>query len=224
MLADVGHRLGVVDADRRARLEQRVDQHQGRGLADVVGPGLEGQAPDGDRLARELAAEVVLDLVEAARASGASLTASTASIIRAGRPWSAAMCIQRADVLGEAAAAVADAGEQEVEADRLSWPMPRRTSLMSAPIRSQRLAISLMKLILVASRQLATYLVISALSGDITRNGRSVRRNGAYSSCSTSRDFGPADADDHAVGLDEVVDRRPFLEELGVAGDVERGR
>ena len=52
-----------------------------------------------------------------------------------------------------------------------SWPMPRRTSLMSAPSRSQRLAISLMKLILVASRALATYLVISALSGDMTRNG-----------------------------------------------------
>ena len=43
-----------------------------------------------------------------------------------------------------------------------------------------------MKLILVASRQLATYLVISALSGVMTRNGRSVRRNGAYSSCSRS--------------------------------------
>ena len=61
---------------------------------------------------------------------------------------------------------------------RLSWPMPRRTSLMSAPIRSQRLAISLMKLIFVESSALATYLVISALSGDITRNGFSVRRNG----------------------------------------------
>ena len=61
---------------------------------------------------------------------------------------------------------------------RLSWPMPRRTSLMSAPVRSQRLAISLMKLIFVDSRALATYLVISALSGDIARSGLSVRRNG----------------------------------------------
>ena len=69
---------------------------------------------------------------------------------------------------------------------RASWPMPRRTSLMSAPSASHRLAISLMKLILVASMALATYLVISALSGDMTRNGRSVRRKGAYSSCSTS--------------------------------------
>ena len=59
---------------------------------------------------------------------------------------------------------------------RLSWPMPRRTSLMSAPARSQTFAISLMKLIFVDSSELATYLVISALSGDIARNGLSVRR------------------------------------------------
>ena len=51
---------------------------------------------------------------------------------------------------------------------------------------SHRLAISLMKLILVASRALATYLVISALSGDMTRKGRSVRRKGEYSSWSSS--------------------------------------
>ena len=50
---------------------------------------------------------------------------------------------------------------------------------MSAPTRSHRLAISLMKLIFVASMALAAYLVISADSGDMTRNGRSVRRNGA---------------------------------------------
>ena len=73
---------------------------------------------------------------------------------------------------------------------RASWPMPRRTSLMSAPSRSHRLAISLMKLIFVASIALATYLVISALSGDMTRNGFSVRRNGAYSSRSTSATSG----------------------------------
>ena len=43
-----------------------------------------------------------------------------------------------------------------------------------------------MKLIFVDRSALATYLVISALSGDITRNGRSVRRNGAYNSRSFS--------------------------------------
>ena len=54
--------------------------------------------------------------------------------------------------------------------------MPRRTSLMSAAAHSQRFAISLMKLIFVDSRALATYFVISALSGDMTRNGLSVRK------------------------------------------------
>ena len=49
---------------------------------------------------------------------------------------------------------------------------------MSASIRSQRLATSLMKLIFVAKSEWATYFVISELSGDMTRNGCSVRRNG----------------------------------------------
>ena len=35
-------------------------------------------------------------------------------------------------------------------------------------------------------------------------------------------DFLATDADHHAVGLVEVVDRGPFLEKLGVAGDIER--
>jgi hypothetical protein len=43
-----------------------------------------------------------------------------------------------------------------------------------------------MKLILVASMAFAAYLVISADSGVITRNGRSVRRNGEYNSRSAS--------------------------------------
>ena len=49
---------------------------------------------------------------------------------------------------------------------------------MSASIRSQRFATSLMKLIFVAKSALATYFVISELSGDMARNGFSVRRNG----------------------------------------------
>ena len=49
-----------------------------------------------------------------------------------------------------------------------------------------------------------------------------MRRNGRVELAEPLADLGPADADDDAVGLVEVVDRRPFLEELGVAGDVER--
>ena len=46
---------------------------------------------------------------------------------------------------------------------RRSRPMPRETSLTSAPRRSQMLAISLMKLILVARNALDAYLIISAV-------------------------------------------------------------
>ena len=103
---------------------------------------------------------------------------------------------------------------------RLSWPMPRRTSLMSAPIRSQRLAISLMKLIFVDSRALATYLVISALSGDIDQERLVGPQERLVQVAQHVDHLGAADADDHAVGLHEVVDRRAFLEELGIAGHV----
>ena len=46
---------------------------------------------------------------------------------------------------------------------RLSRPMPRATSWTSAPTFSQRSAISLMKVIFVARKALAAYLVSSAV-------------------------------------------------------------
>ena len=60
--------------------------------------------------------------------------------------------------------------------------MPLRTSRTSAPTRSQMVAISLMKEILVASMQLAAYLVISALRMPMTISLSRVRAKGAYSS------------------------------------------
>ena len=84
----------------------------------------------------------------------------------------------RPDVLGEATSAVADAGEEEGEADAAVVADAAADFVDVGPVRSQRLAISLMKLILVASRQLAAYLVISALSGDMSSNGLSVRKIG----------------------------------------------
>ena len=65
---------------------------------------------------------------------------------------------------------------------RGSLPMPRRTASMSAPRRSARLAISLMKLILVASMALAAYLVSSALFTSISTMRSWLRLKGAYSS------------------------------------------
>ena len=50
----------------------------------------------------------------------------------------------------------------------------------------------------------------------MTRTGLPVRTKGEYSSTMISRAFGVAGADDHPVGLQEILDRRPFLQELGV--------
>ena len=80
-----------------------------------------------------------------------------------------------------------------------------------------------MKLILVASMQLATYLVISADFRPHHQERLLGPQEGLVEVAELLGDLGPRDADDDAVGLGEVVDRRPFLEELGVAGDVERG-
>jgi len=66
---------------------------------------------------------------------------------------------------------------------RGSLPMPWRTSSMSAPIRSARLASSFMKLMRVASIALAAYLVSTALRRSITSRRSRLRVNGAYSAC-----------------------------------------
>ncbi len=50
---------------------------------------------------------------------------------------------------------------------RPSRPMPLDTALMSAPTRSQRAAISLMKVIFVARKAFAAYFIISALSSPV---------------------------------------------------------
>ena len=57
--------------------------------------------------------------------------------------------------------------------------MPWRTISTSAPRRSARLAISFMKLILVASMQLAAYLVSSAERTSMTISLSWLRLNGA---------------------------------------------
>jgi hypothetical protein len=73
--------------------------------------------------------------------------------------------------------------------------------------------------ILVASIALAAYFESSALAQSITMIGAPVRVNGL---CSCHHQLGRLrvfGADDHTVGLHEVVDRRALLQELGVADD-----
>ena len=61
---------------------------------------------------------------------------------------------------------------------RPSRPMPRATSCTSAPTFSQRSAISLMKVILVARKALAAYLMSSAVSMLVNTIGVSIRLSG----------------------------------------------
>ena len=84
--------------------------------------------------------------------------------MRSGAPTCSAVRDQRQRVLGKARAAKARAGMQELAADAAVEPMPRATSCTSAPTFSQRSAISLMKVILVARKALAAYLISSAVS------------------------------------------------------------
>ena len=61
---------------------------------------------------------------------------------------------------------------------RPSRPMPRATSWTSAPTFSQRSAISLMKVILVARKALPAYLVTSAVSMLVNTIGVWMRLSG----------------------------------------------
>ena len=104
---------------------------------------------------------------------------------------------------------------------RRSRPTPRRTSSTSLPSASHRLAISLISEMRAASMALAAYLVISALSGLMNRIGLPVRTNGSVELLHEGAGARRRDADDDAVGLQEVLDRGAFLEELRIGDDVE---
>ena len=154
----------------------------------------------------------------------ASLTASTASIIRAGSALGLRHVDHGADVLGEAAPAVADAREEEVEADPLVVADP-------APDVVDVGAVGLAEVgHLVDEADLGGQQAVGHVLGHLGALGRhdQERPVGAEERgvqlVQPLGDLLAADADHDAVGLVEVVDRGAFLEELGVAGDVERDR
>ena len=106
---------------------------------------------------------------------------------------------------------------------RLSRPMPRATSCTSAPAFSQRSAISLMKVILVARKALAAYLISSdgAPRGEQERRLVQIERP-----VDLGHDLARAlvlGADDDAVGTLEVLDRRALAQEFGIGHDGEVG-
>ena len=103
---------------------------------------------------------------------------------------------------------------------RRSRPMPRATSLTSAPSRSQMVAISLMKLILVARNAFEAYLIISAVRMSVWMIGGSGLQVAIQVGHPIDRlGVGPAEHD--AVRVPEVVDRRALAQELRVADHAE---
>src|SRR5689334_3296799 len=62
--ARLGERLRVVDRELRAAREEALDDGDGRGLAHVVGAGLEGEAPDREAPAVQVLPELRRDLLD----------------------------------------------------------------------------------------------------------------------------------------------------------------
>ncbi len=160
-------------------LDELASDHQRGRLADVVGLGLERQAPQGEAMAREILAEdldglleeeallVVVDLL-----GGLDDRHGNAELLRG--------VDERLRVLGEAGAAVAAAGVEEGPSRCGSRFRPRRrTSSTSTPMASQKRAISFMNEMRVASMALAAYFVISAASFAIRMIGFPERTKGS---------------------------------------------
>src|SRR5262245_47584101 len=93
-----------------------LNQRQGGSFADVVGFGFEGEAPDGDMLAGQVAAEMLLDLVseDVLLAVVDLIDRIEQERLNANLPGQVG---EGPHVLGEAAAAVSDAGKEECEAN-----------------------------------------------------------------------------------------------------------
>src|SRR5262245_28330780 len=93
-----------------------VNQGQGRRLADVVGARFEGQAPDGEGFFLQCATVVLADFP--AEDALLSLVNPIDRIDKRAGEVETPRCVQEgADVLGEAAAAVAGARKEKLEAD-----------------------------------------------------------------------------------------------------------
>ena len=102
---------------------------------------------------------------------------------------------------------------------RLSSPMPRATSCTSAPTFSHRSAISLMKVILVARKALAAYLISSAVRRPVIQDRRAVEIERPVELGHHLARARVVGADHDAVGMLEVLDRRALAQEFRVGHD-----
>ena len=132
------HAFRIVGADARTGRLQRRDDGERRGVAHVVGVGLEGHAEHADRLAgppRRRARRRCVPAMARLRASLALTTAWTMPERRAGRTG---RLKQRQRVLGETRAAIARPGMQDFGPMRLSSPIPLRHFLNVPPPPARR--------------------------------------------------------------------------------------
>ena len=107
---------------------------------------------------------------------------------------------------------------------RLSSPMPRATSCTSAPTFSPRSAISLMKVILVARKALAAYLISSAVRRAGEHDRRLVEGQRPVDLAHHLARALVVGADHDAVGELEVADRRALAQEFRIGDDRDVGR
>src|SRR5262249_40666316 len=150
-----------------------------------------------------------------------SLTLSTASRMRIGTSWSCAVLISARTSFGKHEPPKPGPACRNFGPIRLSNPSPRATSCTSAPTRSQRSAISLMKVILVARNAFAAYLMSSAVrrlvSGIEDRSLIQVQWR-----VDLSRDLLGTlviGANDDAIRMLEIMDRGAFAQEFRIRHD-----
>ena len=107
-----------------------------------------------------------------------SLTATTLSTMRCGTLASSAMRSSAMVSLGKQEPPKPGPGWRNLPPIRRSRPSPLATAWTSAPTRSHRSAISLMKVTLVARKLLVAYLISSAVSSEVNRIGVWIRLSG----------------------------------------------
>ncbi len=217
----------IVRAHRRAARQQRGDQTPARRLAHVVGIRLERQPPDREAAPAQIRAMDRLDLVEqhvllrVVDRLDRFQDAQRVAVLARGAD-------QRLHVLREARAAVADPGVQEVIADpRIGTDAaPHRLDVRADAIREVRHLVHerdagrehRVRRVLRELRRTHVH-VDGALVVAVERRVQLLHLLGGQRA-----GFVGVDADDDAVRPHEVLDRRPFLEELGIRHDREAMR
>ena len=205
----------------RACRQQFLDHHQRGRFAHVVGARLERQSPDGESAAGDIFAEILLDPIDQ--------HALLLVINSVSRFEEAEVEVLHRPHYESAPARLSESTNRRSRRQETGIafrsadpiPMPRRTSLISAPTASHRFAIWLINEIRIASIALEAYLVSSADRGCITSKGLSVRRNERMDLAQNRRRLLAGRTDHDAVGTHEVFNRRSFFEELRDRADID---